>query len=64
MKKDTKYTFEAGEGKSKLTAVVTARTKEAAIEKLCEELGVKTPVGIDAKKQLPVDWRLTKYDIK
>jgi ribosomal protein L20A (L18A) len=55
MKKLTKYTFEAGEGRSKLTAVISASTKETAIEKLCQELGVR---------ELPVDWRLTKYDIK
>lgn len=54
-KQQTKYTFEAGEGKSKLTAVVSARTKEHAVDKLCAELGVK---------ELPIDWRLTKYDIK
>lgn len=54
-KQDTKYTFETGTGPAKQTAVITSRTKDGAIEKLCRELGVK---------QLGIEWRLTKFEIK
>jgi hypothetical protein len=56
MNKMNKYTFEliTAPGQFKQTAIVKARTREGAQEKLAAELG---------KKDITAEWRLVKFEL-